>query len=335
MSEVAGFLAGLPAFSGMEAGEVETVASFLSRRAFAPGARVFRENEAGSELFIVRAGRFASWVLHEDGERREVYEFLPGMLFGEMAIIENAPRMATCEAAEEGELLVLDGIDFYRLVWEHPVLAVKLLSAMARYMTSRLDEASGFLGDLVRWGESARRRSIGDDLSGLFNRRFLEEAITARFTRGSAASRRSSLVMLDIDRFREVNAAFGPLAGDSVIATLGAVIGGLVGEGEVAARLAGDEFAIFLPGAGPARARDMAERIRAEAEGLFLEFKSGAATRPERLRISVSLGTASAPEDAECPAALFQAADAALFQAKAGGRNRVASASPASPEGEG
>jgi diguanylate cyclase (GGDEF)-like protein len=306
--------------------EVNAVSAFLEPRRFAAGSTVFREGESGKELFIVRSGRVGSYVTQADGTRREVYEFAPGLLFGEMAIIENEPRSATCYAKEDAELLVLDGLDFYRLVWEHPVIGVKLLSSMARVMTAWLDEASGFLGGLVRWGEAARRRAITDELSGLFNRRFLEETMGTRFARGAGSSRRCSLLMLDIDRFRDVNAAFGPQGGDAAIAAAAAAFGPLILEGEVCARLSGDEFAVFLPSAGMDRALELAHGMRAAAEELYLEFRRGPDAVPERASITVSIGAAAAPEDGSTPDELVAAADKALYRAKEGGRNRVETA---------
>jgi diguanylate cyclase (GGDEF)-like protein len=317
------FIAKLPIFKVMSGLEVNAVSAFLEPRRFAAGSTVFREGESGKELFIVRYGRIGSYVTQGDGTRREVYEFAPGVLFGEMAIIEDEPRSATCYAKEDSELLVLDGIDFYRLVWEHPVIGVKMLSSMARVMTAWLDEASGFLGGLVRWGEAARRRAITDELTGLFNRRFLEETMATRLAAGSGSSRRCSLLMLDIDRFRDINAAFGATGGDAAIAATAAAFTPLFREGEVGARLSGDEFAVFLPGAGIDRALELGEAMRAAAEAMRLELPSLAGGGLESVRVTMSVGAASSIEQASTREALVEAADKALYKAKEGGRNRV------------
>jgi diguanylate cyclase (GGDEF)-like protein len=317
------FIAKLPLFSGMSGLEVNAISAFLEPRRFSAGGTVFREGESGKELFIVRYGRIGSFVTQGDGTRREVYEFAPGVLFGEMAIIEDEPRSATCYAKEDAELLVLDGIDFYRLVWEHPVIGVKMLSSMARVMTAWLDEASGFLGGLVRWGEAARRRAITDELTGLFNRRFLEETMGTRLAAGSGSSRRCALLMLDIDRFRDINASFGAAGGDAAISATAAAFTPLFREGEVGARLSGDEFAVFLPGAGLERALELGEAMRAAAESLRFELPAVASGAPESVRVTMSIGAASIPEHATAREALVEAADKALYKAKESGRNRV------------
>jgi diguanylate cyclase (GGDEF)-like protein len=320
MKELDTSLANSRLFSAMTPLELAAVESFLEMRRLAPGEILFREGEVGSELYIVHSGIMGSWVAQADGTRRDLYEFHAGDQFGEMAVIETAPRTATCYAREPTELYVLAAIDFYRLVWEHPIIGVKLLTSLVGVMARWLDEASGFLGDMVRWGEAARKRSITDDLSGLFNRRFLDDALRLRFSRGSPETRQSSLLMLDIDRFREINAAFGPSAGDAVIANVSAAFGRLVADPGLAARLSGDEFAVFLPAAPLEEAAALAERLRAAAEALYLEFRSGPGAEPRRLAITVSIGVAQGCERAD---SLVAAADKALFAAKEAGRNRV------------
>ena len=320
------FLAGLPLFKGMSGLEVNAVSAFLEPRRFAAGNTVFSEGESGKELFIVHSGLVGSYVTQPDGTRREVYEFKPGLLFGEMAIIENEPRSATCYAKEDSELLVLDGLDFYRLVWEHPVIGVKLLSSMAQVMTAWLDEASGFLGGLVRWGEAARRRAITDELSGLFNRRFLEETMSTRFARGAGSTHKCALLMLDIDRFRDVNSAFGPAGGDAAIAAVACAFSPLMREGEVCARLSGDEFAVFLPNEGIARALELAEDMRTAVEGLRMALVGPTSDRLAAAAVTVSVGVAASPDHASSADELIAAADKALYRAKEGGRNRVVAA---------
>jgi diguanylate cyclase (GGDEF)-like protein len=318
------YLATLPLFARMSGLEVNAVSAFLEPRRFLKGDIVFREGEIGKELFIVRSGRIGSFAALPDGSRRDVYQFGPGLLFGEMAIIEDEPRSATCYAMEDTELLVMEGIDFYRLAWNYPMIGIKLLSEMARVMVSWLDEASSFLGALVRWGAGARRRAVTDELSGLFNRRFLEETMEASLS--ARGSRRCALLMLDLDRFRDVNAAFGPQAGDAVIARVSKVFSAVLREGEIGSRLSGDEFAVFLPAAGIERAEELGEMLRAAVEATPMELTPSSGKAAKRVTVTISAGAAAGPERASSVAELVKAADQALFDAKKGGRNRVVSA---------
>ncbi|HAE22533.1 MAG TPA: GGDEF domain-containing protein [Spirochaetaceae bacterium] len=323
MNPIVEFIQHVSLFSGMSGLELNAIAAFMEPRRYAAGTLIFEQGSPGSEMYLVHSGRVESIIKDKDGGEREVYDFGVGRFFGEMSVIEGEPRSASCRAAEDTELLVLEGIDFYRLVWEHPVIGVRMLSAMAKVMAGWLDEASGFLNDLVRWGETARRRSVTDDLSGLFNRRFLEEALASRFSRSGGSPPHCSLLMLDVDRFHAINEKHGRDAGDAVISTAGAAFGRLVREGDVAARLSGDEFAFFMPEASPAEAMAAAERIRAEAQTLFLEFRAGKDSVPDRVYLSVSIGVASCPADASNAEELYERSDKALFRAKEAGRNRV------------
>jgi len=327
LSDIASFLSLVPACSGMSGLELNTLAAFLEPLRLAPGETLFGEGDGGSAMYFVRTGAMSAWVWEDETTRREVYEFLPGGHFGEMAIAEGSVRSATTYAKKETTLLVLDAIDFHRLVWEHPRLAVKLLGNMARNMAAWLDEAAGYLGDLARWGENARRKAIVDEITGLFNRRFLEEAIRAREGRGIDSHRPCSLVAFDLDRFHDVNANLGNPAGDAVIAQVGALVQSLASssgfEGIVPARLSGDEFSILLPDATKDAATEFAERLRAAIEGLFIEFREGPGASARRLSITASFGCAEAPRDAPDGPTLVACADAALAQAKAEGRNCV------------
>lgn len=310
-------------FAGMDGDSLESIADLVRPVQYRSGEVIFRQGEPGISMFLVCSGHVVSMARDADGNEREVYEFGPGCFFGEMSIIDNAPRSATCEVLEDASLLVIDAIDFYRIVWEHAAIGVRMLSRMAQIMAGWLDEASWFLQDIVRWGETARKRAVIDEMSGLFNRRFLEESLRSRFARTIRQAPLCSLLMLDIDNFHLVNNEFGTEAGDAVIASAGAAFSRLVPENCVAARLSGDEFAFFLPADGLAVALCLAESIRQESEQLFLEFRSGREAAAERVELRVSIGVASAPADAATATELMERADRALFRAKESGRNRV------------
>lgn len=323
MSEIETFLASTALFANLSGLELTAVSAFLERRLLKKGAIVFREGQRGEELFIVLTGRIGSCVKQADGTQRKIYEFVPGRFFGEMAIIESEPRSATCWAEEDSQLLALEGLDFYRLIFLHPIIGLKILTNIGTVMCSWLDESSRFLGDLVRWGETARRRSVEDGLTGLFNRRFLEESLESRFTALAAGGRPVSLIMMDLDRFRDINAAFGAEGGDQTIRAVGDAIRGVLRDGDVAARLSGDEFAVLLPDTNCAEALKVSERLRAAVEAVSLPFPSLSGGRPRVVKPAASLGTASAPIHAGSPKELIDVADRALARAKQEGRNRV------------
>lgn len=161
----------------------------------------------------------------------------------------------------------------------------------------RLSEIDGLTG--------VRRR-------GAFDKRIAEEAVRARTFKTTFG-----LMLLDIDHFKSLNDRYGHPFGDQVLKRLGAVLNASVYETDYVARYGGEEFVVLLPRAEAAGALRKAEAIRAaiEAETFTVGFES--------VKVTVSIGLAHFPRDASTPDDLVARADAAMYAAKSGGRNRV------------
>jgi len=161
-----------------------------------------------------------------------------------------------------------------------------------------------------RLGEEARR----DSMTGLLNREGFFAAVEA--ARGESAT--GTLLFADADRFKRINDSFGHMTGDAALLEIAAAIRRSIREDDVAGRIGGEEFGIFLPGAIGPEAIRIAERIRRSVEGVQLEPAPGAS-----LRLTVSIGGVSAGS-LLTTAELMQIADKRLYQAKRSGRNRIA-----------
>ncbi|MDR1238711.1 MAG: GGDEF domain-containing protein [Treponema sp.] len=313
-----------PLFSGMSELEFNAVSAFLERMRIKKGDTVFREGDAGQDMFFLLSGSLSAFVSQPDGTRRWLFDIKPGDFFGEMSIVANEPRSATFVAKEDSNLMVLQGIDFYRLIFEHPMIGIKMLRAISVVQNHWLDQSSRYLGDLMRWGEAARRRAITDELTGLYNRRFLEESVKGRFDQGSVNLRKISLLMIDLDRIHIINERCGPQAGDQVIMAAADTLRSLMRSGDIAARLSGDEFAVLLPDTDLEEARLAAERIRQAVQSRRVTVpRSPGAAEKVVIPIRTSLGVAVAPTHARDLESLISAADRALRRAKEEGRNRV------------
>lgn len=308
--------------------ELEAVAGFLEPRIYPAKSPIYSEGDSGTEMFIIHTGTIGFFSNADSISRTENKKLGTKGFFGEMSLINGERRMTSAYAIEDSKVFILSGLNFHRMVWDTPMLGVKFLKAMALLRIERLAKTSGFLDDMVRWGEKARRRAVSDDLSGLFNRRFIEEAVVARFCRGVSPLHSCALLMIDFDRFREINAAYGAVAGDAVISNVGATIQCLVGNGNIAARLSGDEFAVLLPDSGIDEAMELARKIQSETASLFLEFRTAPGNASQKVSQTVSIGVASSPDHAQTGDDLFQAADRALYRAKEEGRNRVCKYDP-------
>jgi diguanylate cyclase (GGDEF)-like protein len=313
-----------PLFANMSELEFNAVTAFLERRLVKKGATVFKEGDTGEDMFILLAGALSAFVSQSDGTQRWMFDIKLGDFFGEMSIIAHEPRSATLTAREDTDIMVLQGIDFYRIIFEHPMIGVKMLNAIGAVQNQWLDQSSKHLSDLTRWGETARRRAITDELTGLYNRRFLEESIKDRFDQGSIGLRKMSLLMMDLDKVHEINEKHGVQAGDQVIIRVADILRVVMRSGDIAARLSGDEYAVLLPDTDKDDAVMVAERIRDTVMGqpVLIPKSPGAAEKVPR-KISTSIGVAVAPTHAKNVEGLVFSADCALRKAKDAGRNRV------------
>jgi diguanylate cyclase (GGDEF)-like protein len=170
--------------------------------------------------------------------------------------------------------------------------------------------------------ETLQEQSIRDPLTGLHNRRYLEDSLIRELARAKRKTQPLSIILLDIDHFKRVNDTFGHGAGDMVLRRLGLVLQAYVRESDIACRVGGEEFSVLLP-EGPLQiATQRAEDIRKAVNELTLEHEE-----KDLGTVTVSAGVATFPDHGTTADALIRAADQVLYDAKHKGRNRVVSAS--------
>jgi two-component system cell cycle response regulator len=164
--------------------------------------------------------------------------------------------------------------------------------------------------------------AVTDALTGLHNRRYLDNHLKAVFNRAALRGRPLSVCMTDIDRFKLVNDTYGHDAGDAVLREFASRVRSTVRGADLACRFGGEEFVLVMPDTDATTAAIIAERLRGMIERTpFILKDSGIA-----LNITASLGISSTGHGAETPEQLLKQADRALYEAKNGGRNRVVAA---------
>jgi diguanylate cyclase (GGDEF)-like protein len=199
--------------------------------------------------------------------------------------------------AQAGVVLHMPGGSFDR--WCDVAISFAVIGAVVRTLAARNQ----------RLVERLTVESRIDPLTGLLNRRGLDERFGAELARAAREERPLSVVAIDIDHFKRINDTHGHDAGDRALARLASTLSEQTRGADITARVGGEEFLIVLPGTDAERAHEFAERLRVVVD--------------EQLPFTISAGIAAADQPTTA-FALTEAADVALYAAKRGGRNRVA-----------
>jgi diguanylate cyclase (GGDEF)-like protein len=169
--------------------------------------------------------------------------------------------------------------------------------------------------------ETLRNQSLRDALTGLFNRRYLDDTLAREIGRARRNTLALSVIMIDLDHFKRFNDTNGHEGGDALLAEFGQTLSRVVRGEDIACRFGGEEFAVILPGADLAAALQRAEELRTAVTRMSVKLR-GATLAP----VTASLGVASLHDHGKTDPDLLKAADEALYEAKKEGRNRVAMA---------
>ncbi len=167
--------------------------------------------------------------------------------------------------------------------------------------------------------ETLRQQAIRDGLTGLFNRRYLEETLERELSRSQRQGTHIGIIMLDLDHFKEYNDTFGHEAGDELLRTLADYLQSQIRKGDIACRYGGEEFLLALVGAPP---EAVLERVAALVADVRQLHRRAPSLRP----LTISAGVAFYPQHGVTLKELIRAADAALYRAKAEGRDRLVAA---------
>jgi diguanylate cyclase (GGDEF)-like protein/PAS domain S-box-containing protein len=174
----------------------------------------------------------------------------------------------------------------------------------------------------IRLREALRTQSVRDPLTGLYNRRYLEEVLDREVRRAARAAQSLGVLMIDLDHFKSFNDTYGHDAGDAVLRETGASLTRGIRAEDFVCRFGGEEFVVILPTANLEAAYARAERLRLKMMELSVLHQGKSMGM-----LTVSIGVAVFPDHGVSPKELMAAADAALYEAKRGGRNQVGVAS--------
>ncbi len=264
-----------------------------SEEFFAPGdcwaLRCGRPHQVGSEDKVITCA-------HTEASKGDWHLCLPLIAQGEALGVLYFSATLNGPDREEGYVLAShDRLQFYLNFSETLALAIAN----------------------IRLRETLQHQAIRDPLTGLFNRRYLEETLRRELHRAARAEQPLTVVMADIDHFKRLNDTFGHDAGDAVLKAVGGILQSRTRAGDVACRYGGEEFALVFPGMPADVAVTRVETLREEIAARDIHYLGQTLDQ-----ITVSLGVAVFPQHAMDLESLVHAADQALYRSKKDGRNR-------------
>lgn len=304
-------LSRLDLFANAEIDQLEAVLRGCPMLTLAAGDVLMRAGERNTCLHLLLEGELR---VHLDSTEVAPLTVLhAGQMVGEVSVVDRKPATAYVVAGGRCRVLQVDEELLWMLADSSHAVAYNLLHTLA----SRLREDNKIIrGDREQLRKYMFHASV-DALTGLFNRFWLRRMLDRQMERARTSGEPLGLLMVDADHFKAFNDTHGHVAGDHALRCLAGCMRQVVRPTDMLARYGGEEFAVLLPGATPEDARAVAERLRARVAATPITYSGR-----ELPALTVSIGIAQQGDigDGE---AFVEAADRALYRAKAAGRNRI------------
>ena len=302
----------LKVMQGVTLESVENLLSQCEVRRLSPGDVLLTMGQANRSMFMILDGKL---TVHLDGPQSDPVATLEaGQTVGELSVMEGVPASAFVVAGEPTRLLELDEQRFWELVNASHEFTINLMTLLAQ----RLRANNSTVSTNIRLQREYKRNASIDGLTGLYNRRWIDEALprfVARYTRGGQGL---CILIADIDHFKKVNDTYGHPAGDQVIVAVAHSMKNNLRPTDLVARYGGEEFLIILPDTDRANGSLVGDRVRTAVAAMKLEVEG----QPELQHVTISLGGACLATG-QSMADLVSAADRMLYESKHAGRNRV------------
>lgn len=305
-------LARLPLFAGESPAQLEWIVPMCAHHQLRPGEALLTPKRFDDRIYVVLSGQLQ--VQLDDSDPQVLALVGPGHWVGEMSVLEGLPPSAQVIAPVPTRLLSVEGQALRMLLDHSAPVAGNLLRALSR----RLRNDNHLVGQSILQRRASEAHARVDPLTGLHNRRWLDESLQNLLELHEHRGGELSIMMLDLDRFKPYNDIHGHLAGDRALAAFAAAAERHLRANDRLARFGGEELVALLPGAPLAEALAVADRVRAAVAAEAITGHDG-----EPLpSVTVSIGVAPW-QRGDTAQRLLDRGDAALYRAKALGRNRV------------
>jgi diguanylate cyclase (GGDEF)-like protein len=291
--------------------EPDTVSDLLSRCGridIERGATLLTPERPNQCVYIVLSGRLEVHI--GSLESAKIADLYPGACAGEMSLIEDRDPSAYVVAAEESHLMVIS----HGLLWQMVDRSHQFAKNLLVVLSERVRNDNEFIANRLGILRQAEHNAVTDALTGLGNRHWMQETFERELARATYGHTSLCVMMIDVDQFKALNDQFGHVAGDRVLSAVADVLREHLRPTDLIARFGGDEFAVLMPSLQLPEATLAGERLREQVLATALPHPVKSVT------ISVGVTASNAGDDLD---SLVQRADAAMYQAKTQGRNRV------------
>ncbi len=302
-------------FRGVKQDTVEKALAACPVMRVEAGKTVTEALRRGGNLYILLSGELGV-MADQQNEPNEsaMYNVLPGECFGELSVFDEQSALPPFTAKQPSDLLVIESSRLWHIVDDIHGVARNLL----HLLSFRIQAANARLRQRRKVGRFYQQLSMLDGLTGLYNRAWLNENLPLLVGNADAPVRTLSVIMMDLDHFKQFNDQNGHLAGDDALRTAAKVFGEALRPTDYAVRYGGEEFIVILPGADQKTGKRVANRLCARMRQTIV-FDDMRVPLPH---VTGSFGVAllRAGQNAED---LIASADQALYRAKQAGRDCV------------
>jgi diguanylate cyclase (GGDEF)-like protein len=297
-------------FQEVPASDLDAALDGSSVRSLAAGDLLLEAGQVNRTLFVVLSGSVGIHLGGNPGPAHAVV--VAGECVGELSLLDGRTASADARVLEPTTVLQVDRDQLWTLIDSSPELARNLLTLLA----GRVRHDDKVIAETTRLRRHFERAATIDALTGLRNRRWLDEMFAREIDRARRSGEPSALLMVDLDLFKGVNDDHGHLVGDAVLCRTAHALASNLRPRDLLARYGGEEFAVLLPATSEGEAIMVADRLRAA----IADPTPSGEPLPETT-VSVGVATSGAEDTLDTVVAK---SDAALYRAKAAGRNRVA-----------
>ncbi len=305
-------LRGLDLLQGVDETIVRQLIDRCPRQSVAAGEVVIAAGAINRRMYLVLSGRLEVLL---DAKRGDVIaELAPGETTGEISQIDQLPASATVRAITASELLLIDLPTFWSLVGASHAFAVNLILKLAE----RVRGGNRAMNEIARLRAQFEKAALHDALTGVPNRRWLDQTLPRLLERHAESGEPLALAMIDIDHFKRFNDDHGHAAGDRVLTAVARCLVNRMRPTDLLARFGGEEFVAIFANTDEEGSTVATERLLASIASLRVDDAEGRSLPA----VTISIGVAMAKPDHDAEA-LVSEADAALYRAKDSGRNRV------------